>query len=154
MALYASDARPAPIPSALWGDNLPPYRANPSMRDDIPTIRLHLWLESRQGVYFGLGRAILLAKIEEHGSLKRAAGELGMSYRAAWGKIKRSEEVLGVKLIVQVGTKREGYRLTDTGRMMMEQFFQWYEEVERDALKRARNTLPWTVQTYTSTEQR
>ena len=50
-----------------------------------PRIGLNLWLETTEGVLFGMGRAELLDKIEECGSLKKAAEEMGMSYRAAWG---------------------------------------------------------------------
>ena len=68
---------------------------SPDMEDAIPTIRLHLWLETSQGVYFGLGRALLLARIDQYGSLQKAADALGMSYRAAWGKIKKTEKCWG-----------------------------------------------------------
>lgn len=109
---------------------------------------MHLWLETGQGLCFGLGRAMLLSKIQQHGSLKKAAEEMGMSYRAAWGKIKRSEEILGMKLIDQVGSKREGCQLTDSGRMLMERFLLWFEELELEALKKGRDLLPVPIQGY------
>lgn len=62
---------------------------------------------------------MLLSKVQQHGSLKKAADEMGMSYRAAWGKIKKSEEILGIRLIEQSGSKREGYQLTDSGKEFM-----------------------------------
>jgi molybdate transport system regulatory protein len=52
---------------------------------------MHLWLESGESVYFGMGRVMLLDMIEEHGSLRKAAEALGMSYRAAWDKVRRAE---------------------------------------------------------------
>jgi molybdate transport system regulatory protein len=118
------------------------------MTEKIPTMRMHLWLETEDGLYFGLGRAILLAKILEHGSLRRAAEELGMSYRAAWGKIKKTEEILGVKLISQSGSKKEGYQLSEAGKTFMESYFLWFEEVERDALLKAEKLLPWAITSY------
>lgn len=111
----------------------------------LPVIRIRLWLETPMGLYFGLGRAQLLKKVDEHGSLKKAAEDLGMSYRAAWGKIKKTEEVLGVQLMEQAGCKRDGYRLTENGRVYMESFLSWFEEVEQTALERARVKLPWHV---------
>ncbi|MCU0574575.1 MAG: LysR family transcriptional regulator [Syntrophobacteraceae bacterium] len=114
----------------------------------IPVMRIRLWLETPKGLYFGLGRAQLLKKVGEHGSLKKAAEDLGMSYRAAWGKIKKTEEILGVQLIEQVGCKRDGYRLTEIGRAYMEDFLSWFEEVEQTALERARMKLPWPVRGY------
>jgi molybdate transport repressor ModE-like protein len=73
-----------------------------------PTVRMHLWLESGESVYFGMGRVMLLDKIEEHGSLRKAAEALGMSYRAAWGKLKATEEALGLVLVESSGTRRGG----------------------------------------------
>jgi molybdate transport system regulatory protein len=118
------------------------------MSNEIPRMRLNLWLETADGLCFGLGRALLLARVEQCGSLRKAAEEMGMSYRAAWGKIKKSEEILGVKLIVQSGSKREGYHLTDSGKMIMEKYLLWFDEVEKEALKKAREILPVTVKSY------
>ncbi len=118
------------------------------MQQKIPKMRLHLWLETEDGLYFGLGRALLLAKIEEYGSLRKAAEELGMSYRAAWGKIKKSEEILGVKLIAQNTSKREGCQLSPAGKTYMESYLHWFEEVEREALRAAEELLPWAIQSY------
>ncbi len=78
-------------------------------------MHLHLWLETDKGLLFGPGRAELLECIERLGSLRKAADDLGMSYRAAWGKIKRTEEALGYKLIDKAGSYKEGYRLTPVG---------------------------------------
>lgn len=116
--------------------------------DTKPMMRLRLWLETEEGLYFGLGRALLLAKVEEHGSLRKAAEEMSMSYRAAWGKIKKTEEIMGVKLISQGGSKKEGYQLTDAGRMLMEKYLAWFEEVERLALLKAREMLPWPIKSF------
>ncbi len=118
------------------------------MGKEVATIRLSLWLETEAGLYFGLGRAILLSKIQQYGSLRKAAEEMGMSYRAAWGKLKKSEEVLGMKLIDQIGSKREGYQLTDSGKMLMESYLLWFDAVEREALKKARELLPVSVRGY------
>lgn len=113
-----------------------------------PTIRLHLWLETTEGMFFGTGRALLLVKIEEFGSLKKAAEDLGMSYRAAWGKIRATEKVLGVKLIAQNGCKKGGHRLTEHGLLLKEKYLLWFQEVELWALKRAREVFPWPVKSF------
>jgi molybdate transport system regulatory protein len=113
-----------------------------------PTIRLHLWLETSEGIFFGAGRALLLAKIEEHGSLKKAAEDLGMSYRAAWGKIRATEEVLGIRLIAQNGCKKGGHHLTSHGLLFKEKYLLWFRQVEQLALKKAREIFPWPVKGY------
>ena len=78
-------------------------------------IRLHLWMESGGGTVFGMGRLQLLERIETCGSLKAAAEDLGMSYRAAWGKLKASEEALGIALVEKLGGNKSGCRLTREG---------------------------------------
>ena len=108
-------------------------------------MHLHLWLETEKGVLFGPGRAELLDLVERFGSLRKAAEELGMSYRAAWGKIKRTEEVLGFKLIDKAGSYKGGYRLTDSGRAMRKNFTHWCREVEEYALKGARDIFTCEV---------
>jgi len=44
--------------------------------NDRPIVRLHMWLETREGVFFGVGRVKLLEQIEKTGSLKAAARAL------------------------------------------------------------------------------
>lgn len=113
-------------------------------------MRLHLWLESPEGLFFGIGRAQLLAKIEVHASLKQAA-ELGMSYRAAWGKIRATEAALGEKIIQRSGHRREGHELTAFGKQLMERFKQGYDAVEGYALESAGKLFPWPVHRFTET---
>lgn len=119
---------------------------------DRAVVRLHLWLETEKGVFFGLGRWKLLEKIQSGQSLKGAAESLGMSYRAAWGKIKNTEKVLGVALIEKKAGKRAGYRLTADGVAMITGFARWFAEVERYALRRAGKLLPCRPIAYSKTE--
>jgi molybdate transport system regulatory protein len=105
-------------------------------------MRLHLWLETEKGVFFGLGRLQLLQDIQAGCSLKGAADRLGMSYRAAWGKIKKTEEVLGVRLIEKKGGNRSGYQLTAEGKQLASAFERWFRDVEVFALQRAGELLP------------
>jgi molybdate transport system regulatory protein len=71
--------------------------------------RFKIWLEKDGGVAFAEGRRMLLEAVDRLGSLNAAAKELGMSYRAAWGKIKATEKALGIKLLeVTTGGKGGG----------------------------------------------
>lgn len=103
----------------------------------IFTICLRLWIDTEEGVLFGAGRTALLEGIERHGCLRKAAKEINMSYRAAWGKIKKTEEILGFKLVEKTASRKEGYRLTEAGRDLKEKFDRWAKEVRSDALKKA-----------------
>jgi molybdate transport system regulatory protein len=112
-----------------------------------PSMRLHLWLENDRGALIGLGRAMLLVRIRECGSLRRAAEKLGISYRAAWGKIRQAQEYLGEDLVRKEG---KGYVLTDYGEHLADGFLQWHDEVERRALALAQDHFPWPVLPYRS----
>jgi molybdate transport system regulatory protein len=107
-----------------------------------PVVRLHLWLETQGGIFFGLGRLKLLEKIQSGQSLRAAAQSMGMSYRAAWGKIKNTEKVLGVALIEKKSGNRAGYQLTEEGIALMTCFNRWFRDVESYALRRAGVLLP------------
>ncbi len=100
-------------------------------------VHLQLWLEGENGEGFGRGRVELLKLVEELGSLSKAAKQLGMSYRGAWGKLKKAERIVGASLVEASGTKREGYVLTTEGKELVRRFQQWYEDVESFANKRA-----------------
>lgn len=115
--------------------------------DGAPTLRVHLWLESDGGMLFGLGRVQLLALVERLGSLNQAAKALGMSYRAAWGRIKRTEEALGEALLAKA-SGRKGYELTPLAVTLLKDFALWHQEVEDYALERAKARLPWNVQPF------
>lgn len=125
------------------------YAYHDRSNDTHPIVfRLHLWLETDEGMFFGMGRAHLLAKIQEHGSLKKAADELGMSYRAAWGKIKKTEVVVGEKLVFRSGNKRDGYQLTELGKSLLEKFILWFDTIEKEAFKKAAEIFPWPVKSF------
>ena len=111
-------------------------------------LRSNLWLESDQGMLLGMGRYMLLERVHSLGSLKRAAWDLGMSYRAAWGKMKQSEEALGAPLIEKQGSNRTGYRLTPLGKLLMDGYKSCLDEVEAFALERLRSRLGWPIVPY------
>ena len=62
-------------------------------------VKLRLWIEKDDKPVFGDGRCELLALIDKTGSMNKAAKELKMSYRKAWGDVKLMEERLGTKLV-------------------------------------------------------
>lgn len=62
-------------------------------------VKFKIWFEQNGSVAFSEGRKMVLEAVDKTGSLNAAAKELGMSYRAAWGKIKTTEKALGVRLL-------------------------------------------------------
>ncbi|MDO9084027.1 MAG: LysR family transcriptional regulator [Humidesulfovibrio sp.] len=117
-----------------------------------PTLRLHLWLENKGELFFGIGRAQLLFSIQQQGSLRQAAKALGMSYRAAWGKIQQTEQALGLKLVESKGQRRDGVSLTPEGEELADQFQAWFTTVERCALNSASTIFPFPVAKCSETD--
>ena len=115
-----------------------------------PTLRLHLWLETPEGMLLGLGRAELLLRIQESGSLNQAAKAMGMSYRAAWGRLKASEAMAGEPL-VEKAPGRKGFVLSPLGEDLAQAFKVWHADVEAYALKRAEELFPWPVNPFVET---
>ena len=64
--------------------------------------KLRVWVTFGEELKFGDGRARLFELIEERGSLKKAAQELEMSYRNAWGYLRDLEEAAGFKFVERV----------------------------------------------------
>ena len=62
--------------------------------------KFRMWVERDGRVIFGDGRVRLLNLIAETGSLRKAAEEMGMSYRHAWGVIREMNESAGEPLVV------------------------------------------------------
>lgn len=123
----------------FWMSNCkPPLRLvkqskAPGMFDAEATVRVHIWLESEHKAFIGLGRALLLRRIQDTGSLKGAAESVNMSYRAAWGKIRQSEEALGRSLLVARGGRKSGHELTPFALELIQAFEEWFEMVEQFA---------------------
>ena len=87
-------------------------------------VKFKIWMEQEGSVAFAEGRRMLLEAVDRLGSLNAAAKELGMSYRAAWGKIKATENALGLKLLdVTTGGKGGGgAKLTHDARELVSSY--------------------------------
>ena len=93
------------------------------MNDPKPAFKL--WLETEDGYVFGPGVYNLLIAIDRTGTLKEASQQLGMSYRYAWGLIKKAEEKLGESLIDASKGGRLGggsATITETGARYIKDF--------------------------------
>jgi 8-oxo-dGTP diphosphatase len=82
------------------------------------------WIEKDGKVIMGEGRAELLKHIVEFGSLTRAAEEMGMSYRHAWGIVQEINDAIGEEIIHSERGGAEGgaTELTDEGKKLLEDF--------------------------------
>jgi molybdate transport system regulatory protein len=90
----------------------------------VVTLRMKHWLEVDGRFAIGDGGVELLRAIATHGTLAKAACEVGWSYRHAWGYIRRAEAALGTQLTEArsgKGTAR-GLELTATARRLVRRF--------------------------------
>jgi molybdate transport system regulatory protein len=98
-------------------------------------IKSKIWIEDEKGaMVFGLGRLRILEAIEKHGSILAAAKSLRMSYRAAWGKIKTTEQRVGKPLLLRRvgGTSGGGSQLTPFGKALVKKFEYLQSLVEKE----------------------
>ena len=111
---------------------LPRYNDSSLMK-----VKFKIWMEQDGSVAFAEGRRMLLEAVDRLGSLNAAAKELGMSYRAAWGKIKATEKALGLKLLdVTTGGKGGGgAKLTDEARELVSLYNGYMQKISLIAEK-------------------
>lgn len=96
--------------------------------------RFKLWLSTRdiEGV-FGDGKWRLLKAIENTGSLTSASKLLRISYRKAWGDLKKAQEALNIALV----KKRRGgilggqTTLTDQGKKWVKAYMRFRDDTEK-----------------------
>lgn len=109
-----------------------PFMGQMRRRNSLMKIQFKVWLDKDNRVLFGEGRNQLLQAIEDYGSLAQAARKMNMSYRAAWGRLKASEDRLGFPLAekdLEQG-KKGGLRLTPNGKDFLDKYQKIHQAVE------------------------
>jgi len=93
----------------------------------VPQCRI--WIDIDGDAVLGDGRMDLLQAIDECGSINQAAAKLNMSYRAAWGKIKATEERLGFNVVEKhIGGTSSGSELTPQAKKIIAAYNSFREE--------------------------
>ena len=105
-------------------------------------VGIRVWLKSDSNFTFGPGQAELLRRVMELGSLRKAAGHMGMSYRRAWGRIKKMEQALGEPMVYKPGGNKSGFKLTPVAHNLVQGFEAWSESVALFADAKALEVLP------------
>lgn len=115
-----------------------------TVRDESLRPSFKLWISSprAEGV-FGDGKWRLLRAIEREGSLKKAAGALGMSYRKAWGDLKKAQTCLGITLVAlrRGGAGGGEAFLTDIGRKWLAAYGRLRTNLERTLAREFARTI-------------
>lgn len=98
----------------------PRFRRENPMYD----LKLKIWLERDGAFIISDGRARLLRRIKDSGSLAEAAREMGMSYRHAWGILHRIAQNADGQIVDSVRGGKEGGEttLTPLGEEILREF--------------------------------
>lgn len=96
--------------------------------------RFKLWLSSEdaEGV-FGDGKWRLLKSIDAKGSLRAASLSLHISYRKAWGDLKKAQRCLNIPLVEKQrgGTLGGRTELTEHGKKWVEAYTRFRSDIEK-----------------------
>ena len=85
----------------------------------------------KDGVFvMGRGRARLLQLIDEKKSISKAAEELKMAYRHAWGILRKMKEDVGVDVVESSRGSVGGTVLTEDGRKLLEKYESLVEQIK------------------------
>ncbi|HUT67419.1 MAG TPA: hypothetical protein VMW86_02575 [Dehalococcoidales bacterium] len=87
-------------------------------------VRSKVWLEKDGKLLMGWGRATLLDRIDQLGSISAAAKSMKLAYRNAWLWVEAMNRLAPEPLVVKsTGGVRGGYaRLTEEGRRIVKEY--------------------------------
>jgi len=92
-----------------------------------------LWLSLKNGEgVLGDGKWLLLKTIEELGSITKAVEKLGVSYRKAWGDLRKMEQMLAISIIDKQrgGAAGGSTTLTPEGVFIIRAYKKFHDEIE------------------------
>ena len=100
--------------------------------------RFKLWLSSEDAEgAFGDGKWRLLKMIDNEKSLNAASNKLSISYRKAWGDLKKAQEALGVNLVEKQrgGVLGGKTTLTSQGKEWVKAYTEFRSDIEKAVTK-------------------
>jgi molybdate transport system regulatory protein len=124
------------------------HAKNTKERPRQPGWRGRVWLEGEQGTFIGYGRAVLLERIKEHGSISKAAKSMDMSYKHAWDLIRSMQHQAG-RAVVETsrgGVGGGGARLTLSGEELLEYFWEMYQRFNHFLEEESLRWQEWQTQ--------
>lgn len=95
-------------------------------------VKAKFWLTLGPRTLFGDGKAALLESVDRLGSLRRAAGSMGMSYRHAWGLLRELDTAAGFPFLEHSGEgPRTTLQLTADGRRFLDAYRRFRRPLDR-----------------------
>lgn len=107
-------------------------------KEGIVKAKIKIWLENEDGqMIFGDGKANLLLKIDEFGSISKAASACGIDYKKAWKHIDVLESNVKENLIIRKkgGKDGGGSELTSKGRELVSAYKKFREVLNKECQK-------------------
>jgi len=103
-------------------------------------VKSKTWLEVNDKFVIGEGGIALLEAIDQLGSIQKAAGRLGWSYRHTWGYLKNMERNCSMQILVAShgGRSRGGTHLTPEGRKLLRDYKRFQRDVSATVQKKSR----------------
>ena len=97
-----------------------------------PVVNISL---TRQKPFFDQRIALLLNLIDETGSVRLACKRMQISYSSSWNILREIEAELGCRLVDrnQGGAKGSHSRLTERGRLLMETYYRFEDDLRKEA---------------------
>ena len=109
-------------------------------------IKAKFWIENKGEVVLGSGKTALLLAVDRLGSIQQAAGKFGMSYRHAWGAIRRIERRAGFKMLdTKLGGKDAGAQLTPKGKEFIGKVDSLLKDLQATVEKRCNQKVPGSL---------
>lgn len=112
----------------------------------VPGLHARLWLVNEAGDnWVGIGRVQLLRAIEQTGSIRQAARQLGMSYKRAWSLVEALNALGPEPMVVKEAGGRHGGGtvVTDYGRATLELYARMEAHLKRCAEAIERDIARW-----------
>lgn len=85
------------------------------------TAKCRIWIEATSGTFLAEGRIALLKKINDLGSISKAAKSMNMSYSKAWEQINLMNNSAQKSMITKIvgGKQGGGTQVTEYGKKMI-----------------------------------
>ncbi|MFH1514331.1 MAG: LysR family transcriptional regulator [bacterium] len=111
------------------------HSQNDFLNDNRLCLKTKIWFSRDGRVVFGEGLARLIEAVDKLGSLSRAAKNDGISYRHAWGIIRKAEERLGFDFLERQtgGSKGGGSKITPKASKLVDGYWQ----IKRDTVRKS-----------------
>ncbi|MGC8769566.1 winged helix-turn-helix domain-containing protein [Calditerrivibrio sp.] len=90
------------------------------------TLKGRIWIDGVDGTFIGFGRVVLLERIEQYGSISKAAKSMEMSYKHAWELVESMNNQGSKPLVIKTtgGKDGGGAQLTEYGKKVVGLFWE------------------------------